>query len=113
MTIQEILDSKPKSSLIALLLLAPNRSFSGVELSKRLGISQAKLLLFLAELIKQGSVKTFSKQRMQKCFRSGPGQKHSQIRQSKRRADDRRFFQSKAGKKYLTETRQSQGDYRK
>jgi biotin operon repressor len=63
MTIQEILDSKPKSSLIALLLLAPNRSFSGVELSKRLGIPQPKLQLVLSELVKQGSVKTFFKQR--------------------------------------------------
>jgi len=59
--LEEIIDSKYKSVIIPFLLLATARTFSAIELSRRLSIPALKLKLELAELVKLGAIKTVSK----------------------------------------------------
>lgn len=61
--LQEIIDSKYKSVIVPFLLLATARSYSVPELSKRLGISTAKLNDELSDLMKLGLVRSFTKNR--------------------------------------------------
>lgn len=59
--ITEILDSKYKSIIVPFLLLATPRTYSLIELSKRLSIPQAKLKTEMQGLAKLGIIKTYQK----------------------------------------------------
>ncbi len=61
--LNDIIDSKYKSVIVPFLLLATPRSYSALELSKRLGIPMPKLTTELTELTKLGLVRTFAKNR--------------------------------------------------
>jgi DNA-binding Lrp family transcriptional regulator len=61
MNLEELLESRPESTLFGFLLVAPPRSFSLFELSKRLGVSERVVLDRALSLIKHGYVKRFSK----------------------------------------------------
>lgn len=59
--LQEIIDSKHDSSILSFFLTAPARSFSVLEVSKRLGISYLKTAHSLNKLAATGPVKSFTK----------------------------------------------------
>jgi hypothetical protein len=59
--LQDIIDSKYKSVIVPFLLLATPRTFSLLELSRRLEIPAARLQQELADLVRMGLVKTSSK----------------------------------------------------
>lgn len=61
MTHSDILDSKYGSELLAFLLLAPARSFSSKELSKRLHISERVLANVLREFVGDSMLKQFNR----------------------------------------------------
>lgn len=61
--LQEIIESKYKSVIVPFLLLATARSYSILELSKRLGFSVDKLNHELSDLMKLGLVRSFTKNR--------------------------------------------------
>lgn len=63
MTHADILDSKHGSELLAFLLLAPARSYSSKELSKRLHITEASLSKILKEFLQDSIVKQFTRDR--------------------------------------------------
>mgnify|MGYP006952623271 CR=1 FL=1 len=63
MTHADILDSKYGSELLAFLLLAPQRCYSGKELSKRLHISERILTGLLNEFHRDSMVKVFARER--------------------------------------------------
>lgn len=59
--IEEIINSKIDLAVLSFFIVAPERCFSVIELSKRLNISSAKLASVLSGFIKQGIVVSFSK----------------------------------------------------
>ncbi|MCL5666899.1 MAG: hypothetical protein M1383_03955 [Patescibacteria group bacterium] len=59
--IQDIIDSKTNSTILSFFLVAPERSFSVLEVSKRLGIPHARAGQALGHLSNQGVLKGFSK----------------------------------------------------
>ena len=59
--IQQVLDSKFQSKVLAFLLVAPQRAFSPYELASRLRITKGKLSPALAALSREGIVKSFAK----------------------------------------------------
>ncbi len=63
MTHADILDSKHGSELLAFLLLAPQRSFSSKELSKRLHLTDRTLAPLLREFLHDSMIKQFTRDR--------------------------------------------------
>ncbi len=59
--LEEIIDSKVDSSILSFFLVAPPRSFSALEVSKRLRIPQQKTASSLNKLAQHGLLKSFSK----------------------------------------------------
>lgn len=59
--LEEILNSKPRFNLLSFLFVAPPRSFSATELSKRLALSRSKVIHTLNSLAKEGMINEFSK----------------------------------------------------
>lgn len=58
---EDLLDSKPESTILSLLLLAPARAFSSTELARRVGMSPQKFRTAMATLTHVGQVKQFTK----------------------------------------------------
>lgn len=63
MTHADILDSKHGSELLAFLLLAPQRSYSAKELSKRLHMTDRVLAPLLREFLNDSMIKQFTRDR--------------------------------------------------
>lgn len=61
MNLEELLESRPESTLLGFLLAAPPRSFSLFELGRRLHMPERAVLAKAAQLLKHGYVKCFSK----------------------------------------------------
>lgn len=61
MTHSDILDSKQAGGLLAFLLLAPQRSYSSKELSKRLHITEKTLNGLLREFLRDSMIKQFTR----------------------------------------------------
>ncbi len=59
--LSDIIDSKHDSAVLSFFLAAPQRSFSILELSKRLNISHMKVAHALGKLVNLGALKVFSK----------------------------------------------------
>ncbi len=59
--LEQIIDSKVDSAVLSFFLLAPPRSFSAIELSKRLRFPVGKVVLSLSKLSHHGQLKSFSK----------------------------------------------------
>ena len=59
--LEDIIDSKSDSAVLAFFLAAPERSFSVMEISKRLGLKGATAKHSLNVLAAEGIVKTFAK----------------------------------------------------
>jgi hypothetical protein len=59
--LQQILESRYDSAVLSFLLLAPERSFSALEIAGRIGMSMAKVTLCLNTFAKHGIVTSFSK----------------------------------------------------
>jgi hypothetical protein len=62
-SLEVILASNQKSSLLAFLMLAPNRYFSVLELSRRIGLSTGSLSTLLAKFSRDGLVKSSGRAR--------------------------------------------------
>jgi len=62
-SLEAVLSSKQKSSLLAFLMLAPDRYFSVLELSRRLGLSGSAVLALLHQFSRDGLVKTSGRSR--------------------------------------------------
>jgi hypothetical protein len=59
--LKDIIDSKTDSAVLAFFLAAPARSFSVLEISRRLGIPHHKTAFVLNRLAEAGPINTFSK----------------------------------------------------
>lgn len=59
--LEQIIDSKVDSAVLSFFLIAPPRSFSAIELSKRLNFPIAKVVFSLHKLAQHGQLKSFSK----------------------------------------------------
>lgn len=59
--LNELIDSKQESVIYGFFLVSPERSFSLHELARRLGITQTKLAVALAKMVKLGYLRVFSK----------------------------------------------------
>jgi hypothetical protein len=74
MTLPEIIDSKTDSTILSFFLVAPARSFSILEVSRRLNIPHQKASHSLNKIAESGLLKGFSK-RSKKYFLLNPGHK--------------------------------------
>ena len=59
--LQDIIDSKNDSAILSFFLAAPARSFSVIEVSRRVGIPNLKAAHSLNKLVTTGPIKTFTK----------------------------------------------------
>jgi hypothetical protein len=59
--LEEIIDSKVDSAILSFFLVAPERSFSAREISKRLKFSYLKVTHVLGKLVSHGQLRSFSK----------------------------------------------------
>lgn len=59
--LEEVLASQPESAILSFLLVSPPRSFSEIELAKRLSLSSGTLSTTLQRMTRKGYVTTFSK----------------------------------------------------
>ena len=94
--LQEIIDSSAKSRIVPFLLLATERSYSLIELSRRLGIPVSKLKSELKDLIKLTLVRSFSKNNqtyfmINSKHKSLADLKHS-LTKNQKRFEDELFF---------------------
>ncbi len=94
--LQDIIDSKYKSLIIPFLLLATQRTYSLLELSKRLAIPSAKLKTELSDLVRQGLVKTSTKNKQTYYLVNSKHKSLLELKQSllknQKRFDDELFF---------------------
>lgn len=59
--LEQIIDSKVDSSVLSFFLVAPPRSFSAIEISRRLHFPIAKVVFSLNKLSQHGQLKSFTK----------------------------------------------------
>jgi hypothetical protein len=59
--LEDILNSKSDAAVLSFFLAAPERSFSPVEIAKRLGVPYLKTVRTLNKLVLHGQLKSFSK----------------------------------------------------
>ncbi len=59
--LEDIIDSKHESAILSFFLVAPERSFSAIEISRRLQVPQNKATLALNKLVQHGQLVSFSK----------------------------------------------------
>ncbi len=91
--LEDIVDSKIDSGVLSFFLSAPERSFSVLEISKRLGIPYLKVAHSLNKLTALGPIKTFSKK----------GKKYYLLNSRYKLLEQMRGFWSKSGIKYQDE----------
>lgn len=61
MNLEQLVNSKNEAAILSFFLFAPNRSFSPIEISKRLQIPYLKTIYILNYFSEQGHLKNFSK----------------------------------------------------
>jgi hypothetical protein len=59
--LEKIIESRFESAILSFLLVAPERSFTAQEISKRLGVPSGKAVYILTVFAKQGMVSAFGK----------------------------------------------------
>ena len=91
--LEDIVDSKTDSAVLSFFLAAPERSFSVIEISKRLGIPNLKAAHSLNKLAVLGPIKSFSKR----------GKKYYLINARYKLLPEMKGYWLKAGPKYQDE----------
>lgn len=91
--LEDIVDSKIDSGTLSFFLSAPERSFSVLEVSKRLGLPNLKAAHSLNKLVALGPIKTFSKK----------GKKYYLLNTKYKLLEQMRAFWQKSGVKYQDE----------
>lgn len=91
--LQDIVDSKVDSAVLSFFLAAPDRSFSVLEVSKRLSLTYLKTAHSLSALVSAGPLKSFTKK----------GKKYYLLNQKYKLLSEMKNYWLKEGPKYQDE----------